>query len=101
MPKLQLPWDLDFKPEKGDVTGANVVRKGLEKLTKACWLDMRTGRRISRKRIPRTLCNFARLNQVEQSQILSVIYGDLPLMYNLTVDQYEKDLENFCIKLGF
>ena len=70
MPKLQLPWNLDYKPEKGDVTGANVVKKGLKKLTKGSWFDMRTGRKISRKKLPKTLEDFARLNQVEQSHIL-------------------------------
>ena len=99
MPKLQLPWDLDFKPEKGDVTGANVVKKGLKKFTKASWIDRRTGRRISRKKIPQTICDFARLNQAEQSQILSVIYGDLPLMYNLTADQYGKQFQRYMRKL--
>ena len=74
--KDRVPWNLDFKPQKGDVTGANVVKKGLSKLTKGAWIDRRTGRRISRKKLPRTLCDFARLNAVEQSHILSIIYGD-------------------------
>ena len=48
MPKKErVPWNLDFKPEKGDVIGANVIENGLAKLTKVAWLDKRTGRSIS------------------------------------------------------
>ena len=76
-----------------------MVKNGFKKLTKGAWLDRRTGRRVSRKKLPRTLNDFARLNQVEQSQILSIIYGDLPLMYNKTADQFSWFISTFETKL--
>ena len=43
--------------------------------------------------------DFARLNEAEQSHIVSVIYDALPLQYNMTLDQYGKQFQRYMRKL--
>ena len=63
-----LPWNLDYKPEKGDITGFNIVNNDLKNTN---WKDKKSGKILSKKRAPKTMKDFAKLNKPEQSHILS------------------------------
>ena len=63
-----LPWNLDYKPEKGDITGFNIVNNDLKNTN---WKDKKSWKILSKKRAPKTMKDFAKLNKPEQSHILS------------------------------
>ena len=92
----RLPWDLNYKPQKGDTTGFNMVNNNLKHAT---WVDKNSGRLLSRKRVPKTMKDFAKLNKPEQSHILSQIFDRLPLGYNKSLDQYGKQIQRYMRKL--
>ena len=92
----QMEWDLNYKPDKGDVTGFNIVKNGLKHAT---WVDKETGKKLSRKKLPKTIPDFAKLEKAEQSHILSVIFEHLPLGYNASLDQYGKQIQRYFKKL--
>ena len=72
-PKMpaRLPWNLDYKPEKGERTGFNIVNNDLKNTN---WKDKKSGKILSRKRAPKTMRTFAQLNKPEKSLILSQIF---------------------------
>ena len=74
----QLPWDLDYKPARNETTGYNLVKNGLKHAT---WVDQKSGKKLSRKKLPKTIPDFAKLDQAEQSHIFSVVFDYLPLGY--------------------
>ena len=96
MPRTHLPWDMDYKAEKGDVTGFNIVVNNLKRAT---WKDKVSGRLLSKKRLPKTIKAFAKLNKPEQSHILSTIFDQLALQYNKSLDQYGKQIQRYMKKL--
>ena len=91
-----LPWNLDYKPQKGDKTGFNIVNNDLKNTN---WKDKKSGKILSRKRAPKTMRDFAQLNKPEQSHILSQIFEALPLAYNKSLDQYGKQFQRYMKKL--
>ena len=97
MPKSQqLPWDLDYKPGKNETTGYNLIKNALKN---ASWVDPKSGKKLSRKKLPKTIPDFAKLNQAEQSHIMSVIFDHLPLAYNKSLDQYGKQIQRYFKKI--
>ena len=48
-------WDLDYKPEKGDGTGPNLLVKTLPNLS---FYDKTRDAKMSRKKVPTDLCRF-------------------------------------------
>ena len=65
MPRFD-EWDLDYRPEKGDKTGTNILRAALEK-RELSWYDRDRDRKVCRKALPRSSKEFAQLNPVLQS----------------------------------
>ena len=91
-----LPWNLDYKPQKGDTTGFNIVNNDLKNTN---WKDQKSGKILSRKRPPKTMKAFAKLNKPEQSHILSQVFDRPPLGYNKSLDQYGKQFQRYMKKL--
>ena len=91
-----LSWNLVYKPEKGEITGFNIVNNGLKNTN---WKDKKSGKILSRKRAPKTMRDFAQLNKPEQSHILLQIFEALPLAYNKSLDQYGKQFQRYMKKL--
>ena len=92
----RLPWNLVYKPEKGETTGFNIVNNDLKNTN---WKDKKSGKIISRKRAPKTMKDFAKLNKPEQSHILSQVFDRIPLGYNKSLDQYGKQIQRYMKKL--
>ena len=97
-PKMpaRLPWNLDYKPQKGDKTGFNILNNELKNTN---WKDKKSGKILSRKRAQKTMRDFAQLNKPEQSHILLQIFEALPLVYNKSLDQYGKQFQRYMKKL--
>ena len=64
-------WDLDYKGERGDRTGPNILFKALSELS---FYDKQKDVKISRKSVPTDPRGFAILNPVEQSHLIAAAF---------------------------
>ena len=91
-----LNWDLDYKPDKGDRTGYNLISNGL---VGCSWFDVGTDQRVSRKKLPRSVKDFAKLNKPEQSHLIAQVFQKRELCYFKSTDQYGKQVQRYFRKL--
>ena len=63
-------WDLNYKPDKGDRTGVNLILKYLNDIS----FVTQDGVTISKKYIPTDMRVFAKLNPPEQAHLLAQIF---------------------------
>ena len=64
-------YDIDWKPEKNDKTGPNIIVKALPRLS---FYDKTSGKLISNKSVPRDLRGFAKLNKPSQAHLISTFF---------------------------
>ena len=66
-------WDLDYRPKPGDTTGPNMLKKALE-AGALSWFDMDLDKKITRKAMPKTMREFAQLDQPLQSHLIAELW---------------------------
>ena len=92
-------WDLDYRPEKVDKTGPNMLSAALEK-RELSWYDRDQDRKITRKVLPKSLKEFAQLNKALQSHLIAKLWHPArQLAYNKTTNQYGMQLQRYFRKL--
>ena len=70
MPKFNR-YDIDWKPEKNDKTGPNIILKALPRLS---FYDKASGKLISKKKVPRDMRGFAKLNKPSQANLIAMTF---------------------------
>ena len=93
-------WDLNYKPDKGDRTGVNLILKHLKDAS----FVTQDGVTISKKRVPTDMRGFAKLNPPEQAHLLAQIFKmarkeNGQLMYNKSLWQYACQIQRYFRKL--
>ena len=98
MPKLDA-WDLDYRPKPGDTTGPNMLKKALENGSLS-WYDRASDKKITRKAMPKSMREFAPLNQPLQSHLIAELWSpSRGLAYNKSTNQYAIQIQRYFRKL--
>ena len=88
---------LDYNEEKADLTGPNILFKALPELS---FYDKKLDAKISRKKVPTSRRDFARLNKMEQSHLIAgAFHPDRGVKLNRTTNQYGCQIQRYCRKL--
>ena len=73
MPRLNR-YDIDWKPEKNDKTGPNIILKALPRLS---FYDRNSGKLISKQKVPRDMRGFAKLNKPSQAHLIAMTFDPM------------------------
>ena len=95
MPKFNR-YDIDWKPEKNDKTGPNIILKALPRLS---FYDKTSGKLISKQKVPRDMRGFAKLNKPSQAHLIAMTFDPeepgTTLYYNKSCNQYGAQIQRY------
>ena len=95
MPRLNR-YDIDWKPEKNDKTGPNIILKALPRLS---FYDRTSGKLISKQKVPRDMRGFAKLNKPSQAHLIAMTFDPeepgTTLYYNKSCNQYGAQIQRY------
>ena len=89
-------WDVDNKSEQNDTTGPNILLKALPRLS---FFDPSTGTVVSRRKVPRDLKGFGKLNKPSQSHLIAMTFDPeiegVTIYNNETCNQYGARIQRY------
>ena len=89
-------WDVDNKPEQNDTIGSNILLKAIPWLL---FFDTSIETVVYRRKIPRDLKVFAKLNKPSQSHLIAMTFDPeiegVTIYYNESCNQYGARIQRY------